>query len=458
MEPAGTPSLHIRSSRMPHDIDRLVFTPAEVDLARSPLRQGLPLGSTFVLGAFNPGLTVLPNGNLLMMVRVAEALREPMTGHVARGIRWTRNGYRVVEWPLAGADVSDPRVFVLASEPNRLLGLTSLSWLLPVEMSPDGLSVVAVHYDRAIGPRAAWQDHGVEDARISRVGPTWYMTACAISAWRQSTALYTSENGLDWDLRGMVLDHQNKDMLLFEGLIDGAFWALTRPLGALYFAFPPDSEFRGGPSINLARSPDALHWRPVEAGGIRPRKVSPASEKVGGGAQPVLTPDGWLVLYHGVEAGGTVGIYRTFWALLDATDPTRILRLEDQIAVLEPAPRLTEPLKDRMYLDGVVFTTGLADGGDHWIVLSGEADLACRATHIPKAVFSQAASLATRSSSSSTSLRPTGCSAVRISPRTDALMPSMWASTRNIGASRRVSGSSISLHSEPAMRVTSGNS
>jgi predicted GH43/DUF377 family glycosyl hydrolase len=165
------------------------------------------------------------------------------------------------------------------------------------------------------------------------------------------------------------------------------FWALTRPLGSLYFATPPDSPWRGGPSINLARSPDALHWKPVETGGIRARRVSPSSEKIGGGAQPVLTPEGWLVLYHGVEAGGVVGTYRTFWALLDAKDPTRILRLEDQTAVLEAAPGLTEPLRAQMYLEDVVFTTGLADGGDHWVVLSGEADLACRVTHIPKAVF-----------------------------------------------------------------------
>lgn len=373
---------------MPYDTDRLIFTPDDVDLARSPLRQGLPLDSTFVLGAFNPGLAVLPNGNLLAMVRIAEALRQPMTGHVVRAIRWTvEHGYGIVEWPLAGMDISDPRVFTLTGGANRLIGLTSLSWLLPVELTPDGLSVVAVHYDRAIGPRAPWQAYGVEDARISRIGDTWYMTACCISADRQSTGLYTSANGLDWAPRGMVLDHQNKDMLLFEGLIDGTFWALTRPLGSLYFAYPPDSDYRGGPSINLARSPDALHWKPVETGGIRPRKAALASEKVGGGAQPVLTPDGWLVLYHGVEAGGLVGTYRTFWALLDANDPTRILRLEDQAAVLEPNPALTEPLRERMYLDGVVFTTGLADGGDHWIALSGEADLACRVTHIPKAVF-----------------------------------------------------------------------
>ena len=373
---------------MAYETDRLIFTPDDVDLARSPLRRGLAPGSTFILGAFNPGLGVLPGGNLLMMVRVAEALVEPMTGQVIRAIRWTpERGYHLVEWPLAGVDISDPRVFRLTGQANPLIGLTSLSWLLPVELSPDGLSVVAVHYDRAISPRVGWQEYGVEDPRISRIGQTWYMTACCISADRQSTGLYTSANGLDWDLAGMVLDHQNKDMLLFEGLIDGAFWALTRPLGGLYFAYPPDSACRGGPSINLARSPDALHWKPIEAGGIRPRKTACASEKVGGGAQPVLTPEGWLVLYHGVEAGGAVGIYRTFWALLDAADPTQILRLEDQAAVLEPAPTLTEPLKSRMYLDGVVFTTGLADGGDHWIALSGEADLACRVTHIPKAVF-----------------------------------------------------------------------
>ena len=37
--------------------------------------------------------------------------------------------------------------------------------------------------------------------------------------------------------------------------------------------------------------------------------------KVGGGAPPILAPEGWLALYHGVEAQGVVGTYRTFWAL-----------------------------------------------------------------------------------------------------------------------------------------------
>ena len=41
-----------------------------------------------------------------------------------------------------------------------------------------------------------------------------------------------------------------------------------------------------------------------------------------------------------------------------------------------------------MYVHDVVFTTGIVDAGDHLIVASGEADLACRITHIPKARFS----------------------------------------------------------------------
>ena len=54
----------------------------------------------------------------------------------------------------------------------------------------------------------------------------------------------------------------------------------------------------------------------------------------------------------------------------------------------EANPALTRPISHQMYLPTpVVFTTGVADAGDHYIVASGEADLACRVTHMPKALF-----------------------------------------------------------------------
>lgn len=367
--------------------DYLIFTPDDVDLTRSPLRASLDV-PTYVLGAFNPGLTRLPNGNLLLMVRVAEALQEPIAGDHVRAIRWTEGGYELDAHSLTAVNMSDPRQFDVGGSAYRQLALTSLSWLLPVELDAEGRAIVAVHYDKAIAPAASFEHYGIEDARITRIGDVWYMTTCAVSAERHCTTLHTSTNGLDYERRGVVLDHQNKDMILFEGKVGDRFMALTRPLGELYFAYPDGDPWLGGPSINLAMSPDALHWRPVDHPFLRPRKGAIGSMKLGGGSQPILTPDGWMMIYHGVEVRAKVGVYRSFWALLDRDEPWRVLRLEDGASLIEANPALTAPIAHQLYLPTeVVFTTGIADAGDHYVVASGEADLACRITHIPKSRF-----------------------------------------------------------------------
>jgi len=65
--------------------DRLIFSPGDVDLSFSPLRNGLK-AKTYVLGAFNPGLCRLQNGNLLIMVRIAEALLQPVMDNKVHAI------------------------------------------------------------------------------------------------------------------------------------------------------------------------------------------------------------------------------------------------------------------------------------------------------------------------------------------------------------------------------------
>jgi predicted GH43/DUF377 family glycosyl hydrolase len=321
-----------------------------------------------------------------MMVRIAEALKNPIANGHVHVIRWSEGGFVIDHWPLELPDTADPRKFLMRGGGWKVMALTSLSWLLPVELSADGLEVVAVHYDRAIAPEGDWQCYGVEDARISKVGDEWLMTTCSVSPERHSTTLYRSDNGLDWRFADIVLDHQNKDMLIFEGKIDGQYWAQTRPLGDLYFAYPPGSQWRAGPSINLATSPDALHWKPYLKPGIRPHADTVATARMGGGTPPILTDDGWLALWHGVEPKEIVGIYRTYWSLLDRDDPSRILR-SDHRPLIEANPVLTAPLDEQRYVRDVVFTTGIADADDHYVVASGEADLACRITHVPKSIF-----------------------------------------------------------------------
>jgi beta-1,2-mannobiose phosphorylase / 1,2-beta-oligomannan phosphorylase len=368
--------------------DNLIFTPDDVDLSCSPLRNGLK-ERTYVLGTFNPGLCRLPNGNLVMMVRVAEGLSNPVINGKAHCIRWDKkNKFTTDAWPLSEVNMQDPRKFKISAYAFSVYALTSLSWLLPVELNEDGSVVKHIHYDKIISPQFSSQEYGIEDPRISVIDDRYYMTICCVSAERHSTMLYISDNGLDYRCLGIVLDHQNKDMLLFEGKINNKYYALTRPLGECYFASSPSSEWHPGAAIHLASSPDLLHWKPADNAFLRARKSSASNEKIGGGTPPVLTPDGWLMLYHGVESKADVGIYRTFWALLDKENPLNILRLEDAEPLLEADATLTSRINHQMYIHDVVFTTGIAEHGDDFILASGESDLACRITIISKKYFS----------------------------------------------------------------------
>jgi hypothetical protein len=79
--------------------DYLIFGPDDADLSRSPVRRSIA-EPIYFLGAFNPGLARLPNDNLLRMVRLAEALREPVAGQHMRAIRWTPRAYILDQHPL----------------------------------------------------------------------------------------------------------------------------------------------------------------------------------------------------------------------------------------------------------------------------------------------------------------------------------------------------------------------
>jgi hypothetical protein len=72
---------------------------------------------------------------------------------------------------------------------------------------------------------------------------------------------------------------------------------------------------------------------------------------------------------------------------LDKAQPWRILKHDDTNPLLEAMNSLTENIKDKIYLEDVVFTTGIVEDNEHYIVASGELDLACRMSRIPKKVF-----------------------------------------------------------------------
>src|SRR5450432_2797913 len=162
--------------------DHLIFSPGDIDLSKSPLRNGLK-EDTYVLGAFNPGLCRLPNGNLLIMVRVAEALSNAVYDTCVHCIRWdSEKKFLTDAWPLEEADMKDPRSFTLNNYAFPVCAVTSFSWLLPVELNKEGSSINRIHYDKIISPQYTSQEYGIEDPRISSIGGRYYMTTCCVSS------------------------------------------------------------------------------------------------------------------------------------------------------------------------------------------------------------------------------------------------------------------------------------
>ena len=372
---------------MNYDIDKIIFKPSDVDLQYSPLRKDIE-EATCVLGAFNPGLERLGNGNLIMMVRIAEALENQIENEQLKIIRWVDNNYKIEFYPIEQFDTSDPRKFLAINyKHSNVYALTSISWLLPVELSTDGLTIVKIHYDKIIEPTKSYQEFGIEDPRITKIDNEYFMTVCAVSSERHSTVLYKSVDGLNYENLGMILDHQNKDMVIFSQKINNKFYALTRPLGDHYFFPQQNCKKLPGPAIQLSVSPDLLHWRPCEKAFIQMCENSKINVKIGGGSPPVLTDKGWLILFHGVEEKGSVGIYRTFWALLNKDNPTIIEHIKVDEAILEANEKLLKDTIEDKFVEDVVFTSGIQSFNDYYIVASGELDQYCRITHIPKNNF-----------------------------------------------------------------------
>jgi len=91
-------------------------------------------------------------------------------------------------------------------------------------------------------------------------------------------------------------------------------------------------------------------------------------EKIGGSTPPLKTKDGWLVLYHGVENGGT-GYYRVGAALLDLNDPTKVIgRTKEPLM----SPEFDYEIEG--FYKGCVFPTGNVIIDDTLFVYYGGAD------------------------------------------------------------------------------------
>jgi predicted GH43/DUF377 family glycosyl hydrolase len=108
----------------------------------------------------------------------------------------------------------------------------------------------------------------------------------------------------------------------------------------------------------LSRSTDLRGWAAPEPV-FRPRPGWWDSARVGIGPPPIETPEGWLVIYHGVRDTVAGALYRVGLLLLDLDHPT-VVRARAAEWVLGP----TEPYELTGTVPGVVFPCGLTHHPD----------------------------------------------------------------------------------------------
>jgi len=116
---------------------------------------------------------------------------------------------------------------------------------------------------------------------------------------------------------GSLLPPEDKDACLFPRRFNGRFALIHRPI------------VRGEAHMWISFSPDLKHWgdhRPL----IMTRTAYWDCHRVGLACQPIETPEGWMLFYHGVRSTTAGAIYRVGLALLDLNSPWKVLRRGDE--------------------------------------------------------------------------------------------------------------------------------
>lgn len=262
-------------------------------------------------------------------------------------------------------DKNDPDINLSDARMVGYKGRTYLSTIshLRLVCSDDGIHFHEPdHFPTKIFGKGALETFGIEDCRVSFMEGEYYLTYTKVSENGVGVGLMSTSDWRHFSREGMILPPHNKDCALFEEKIGNKYYCLHRPSGLDL----------GGNFIWVSSSIDLRHWGRHECI-LRTREGWWDSARIGAGASPVKTSEGWLELYHGADRQNR---YCLGAVLLDLENPSRVLaRSLDPI--LEPAAdyELTG------FFGNVVFTNGHLVDGDKITMYYGASDeVICGAT------------------------------------------------------------------------------
>ena len=266
-----------------------------------------------VHAVFNPAATLLPDGTTLLLCRV-----EDSRGHSHLCAARSANG--VDGWQI------DPQPTMPADPDNY--------------------------------PEELW---GIEDPRITYV-PELAQYAIVYTAYTRDgpgVALALTKDFHSFERYGLVMSPEDKDAALLPRRIGGHWALIHRPVSA------PRAH------MWISYSPDLRHWGSHKLILEARRGAWWDANKIGLSPPPIETPQGWLVIYHGVRMTAAGCIYRLGLALFDSDQPEHLLKRGDEW-VFGPE----EPYEQHGDVGNVVFPCGytIAEDGDTIRIYYGAAD------------------------------------------------------------------------------------
>lgn len=180
-----------------------------------------------------------------------------------------------------------------------------------------------------------------------------------------------------WEVLSISLP-DNRNMVLFPEKVSGRYVRLERPMHGYYLRKRLD--------VWMSTSPDLRDWgehrRILEA-----ERVPFSNDKIGPGAPPIRTKQGWLTTFHAVQVhpesgprGWEDSWSKTYYAglmLLDLEDPSQVIGL-----CHEPLLAPETPYECEGFRNDVIFPGGmiLEDDGEVKIYYGGADTVECLAT------------------------------------------------------------------------------
>lgn len=202
-------------------------------------------------------------------------------------------------------------------------------------------------------PEEVW---GIEDPRVTWLPEreAWAIAYTAYGRRGPLVSLATTTDFVEYTRLGPVTPPEDKDAALFPRRLDGRWALIHRP-----------SPQRGPHHIWISYSPDLRHWGDHTILLAARDGAWWDAGKIGLGPPPLETPEGWLLMYHGVHQTASGSLYRAGLALLDLEDPRVVLhrsdewvfgpsesyeRIGDVVGVVFPCGWIADEAEDRLRL------------------------------------------------------------------------------------------------------------